>query len=549
MNKKTLVSLILSLALCLSCCVSLVVSSDSQVDTSASGHHSGHHGGGGKTRFVPYAPFNDYLNYLDDNGSFVPDLFRFYQGVKVLAEDSRDNISEATDDMLNSWDKFKSYLCDYMYSNVAGQRVKDLVDYANQSTDGLTSGKAVNSFIAKRSFTLSYDENNNPSLVETDTMFFWKDENHTIANDFTGVHLGDFYMTPNTAFFIREFSDNRTPIMFYADVSNVQIVYSDAVSGFDNRPFELRFSADTTYNCVDSEGNVDSLTTGSRTLTDIRALKDSNINSIDAGDALASQAMYNTRFSEYTVNGILPNIFVFCNNVQKSDGTHLFPNNWRGGGGVPTWYLSSGGFFPKNYSTTSLTFNTQTDTNIDPRKPPAIKNPDPRLNVNTLLTTANVDNYADFGVTYNSLTGKFDLDVNALAAGLAAQIVPQFEGVFNGVYQAQPDIDSSDWSVSNLTNNYVEDYSDLVVDISNEVQEILDSRSPVWVPPRYPAVNTSAFIPAQVPTIPTNTLPSYIGVQMGESLSLGWDLFDHLGLAVIVVPIILMLLLWRFTGR
>ena len=65
MNKKTFVSLILSLTLCLSCCVSLVVSSDSQVDTSAGGHH----GGGGKSRFVPYAPFNDYLNYLDDNGS------------------------------------------------------------------------------------------------------------------------------------------------------------------------------------------------------------------------------------------------------------------------------------------------------------------------------------------------------------------------------------------------------------------------------------------------------------------------------------------------
>lgn len=545
MNKKTLVSLILSLVLCLFCCVSLFVSADSQVDTSASGHH----GGGGKSRFVPYAPFNDYLNYLDDNGSSIPDLFRFYQGVKVLAEDSRDNISEATDDMLNSWDKFKSYLCDYMYSNVAGQRVKDLVDYANQSTDGLTTGQTVTSFIAKRSITLSYDENNVADLVETDTMYFWKDDNHTIANDFTGVQLGDFYMMPNTAFYIREFSDNRNPIMFYADVSNVQIVYSDSVSGFDNRPFWLRFPADTTFNCVDSEGNVDSLTTVSSMLVGFYALKNSSLNSIDAGDDLASQAMYNSHFSEYTENGILPNTFVFANNVQKSDGTRLFPNNWRGGHGSPTWYLSSGGFFPKNNSTTSLTFSTQTDTNIDPRKPPAVKNPDARLNVTTLLTTANVDNYADFGITYNSVTGKFDLDLNVLAAGLAAQIVPQFEGVFNGVYQAQPDIDSSDWSVSNLTNNYVEDYSDLVVDISNEVQEILDSRSPVWVPPRYPAVNTSAFIPAQVPSIPTNTLPTNIGAQMGETLSLGWDLFDHLGLAVIVVPIIVMLLLWRFTGR
>ena len=85
----------------------------------------------------------------------LPDLFRFYQGVKVIAEDSTGIITDATDDMLNSWDKFKSYLCDYMYSNVAGQRVKDLVDYANQSTTGLTTGKGVYSFIAKRSFALT----------------------------------------------------------------------------------------------------------------------------------------------------------------------------------------------------------------------------------------------------------------------------------------------------------------------------------------------------------------------------------------------------------
>lgn len=502
----------------------------------------GHHGGGGKSRFVPYAPFNDYLNYLNDNGSFVPDLFDFYQGVQVLQSSATDTISDNTTEVLQTWDKFKSYLVSHMYSNVSAQRVKDLVDYANQSTDGLTTGQAVTSFIAKRSFTLSYDDNNNPSLVETDTMYFWKDDNHTIANDFTGVQLGNFYMMPNTAFFIREFSDNRTPIMFYADVSNVQIVYSDAVSGFDNRPFQLRFSADTTYNCVDSDGNVDSLTTGNRTLTDILALNDSDKNSIDAGDALASQAMYNTHFSEYTENGILPNIFVFTNNVQKSDGTRLFPNNWRGGGGVPKWYLSSGGFFPKNFSTTSLTFNTQTDTNIDPRKPPAIKNPDPRLNVNTLLTTANVDNYADFGVTYNSLTGKFDLDVNALVAGLAAQIAPQFEGVFNGVYQAQPDIDSNDWNAPSLTNNYVSDYSDLVVDISNEVQEVLDSRSPVWVPPRFPALETDPIVSYTYPTLPTNTVPQSVLDDVGTVSRIGFDAFDTLGDSIIGILVALAVL-------
>lgn len=467
----------------------------------------GHHGGGGKSRFVPYAPFNDILNNINQE---YP-LSDFWHGIQVLNSSATDTIADNTTEVLQTWDKFKSYLASHMYSNVAGQRVKDLVDYANQSTGGLTTGKAVNSFIAKRSLTLSYDDNNKPSLVETDTMFFWKDENHTIANDFTGVQLGDFYMMPNTAFFIREFSDNRTPIMFYADVSNVQIVYSNTSSGFDNHPFDLRFKADTTYSCVDSEGNIDSLTTGkSSSLLNFYALKNSNINSIDSGDNIASQAMYNTHFTEYTEKGILPNIFVFCNNAQKSDGTRLFPNNWRGGNGSPTWYLSSGGFFPKNASTTSLTFNTQTTTNIDPKKPPAVINPDARLNVNTLLTTANVDNYADFGVTYNSVTGKFDLDVNALAAGLAAQIAPQFDGVFDGVYQAQPDIDTNDWTTPNLTNNYISDYSDLVVDISNDVQEVLNDRSPVVLTrPLVPAVTTFShfdFLPSYTVSTFDNSL-------------------------------------------
>ena len=197
----------------------------------------GHHGGGGKSRFVPYAPFNDILNNINQE---YP-LSDFWHGIEVLNSSATDAIADNTTEVLQTWDKFKSYLASHMYSNVAGQRVKDLVDYANQSTDGLTTGQAVTSFIAKRSYTLSFDANNNPDLVETDTMYFWKDNNHTIKNDFTGVQIGDFYMMPNTAFFIREFSDNRNPIMFYADVSNVKIVDSDTISGFDNHPFDLSF--------------------------------------------------------------------------------------------------------------------------------------------------------------------------------------------------------------------------------------------------------------------------------------------------------------------
>lgn len=516
--------------------------------------NSGHHGGGGKSRFVPYAPFNDILNNVNQE---YP-LSEFWHGIQVLNSSVTDTISDNTTEVLQTWDKFKSYLASHMYSNVAGQRVKDLVDYANQSTDGLTTGQAVYSFIAKRSFALTLDDSGKPDLVETDTMYYWRDKNHTIANDFTGVQIGNFYMMPNTVFVIREFSDGREPIMFYADATQYDITSHGNTSEFVNNPYYIRLKNEHTFTCVDSDGTVESVTlpSGSRynQIIEFYALNTDNssayVNSIYVNDFFAKQAEHYSHFSDYLEDGILPNIFVLCNTVQDPDGSGvLFPNSVVGGGGAPKWYFSSGGFIFSNNRTSDQTFNIQTDTQIDPRKPPALVNPDLRLNTGVLLTQANVDNYADFGVSYNNITGKFDLDLNALAAGLAAQIVPQFEGVFNGVYQAQPDIDSHDWSAPSLTNNYVSDYSDLVVDISNEVQEVLDSRSPVWVPPRYPAVNTSAFIPATYPTIPTQTFqPNYVQ-SVGDTLTLGWDIFDGLGLCAIIVPIVIMLLLWRLTGR
>ena len=515
--------------------------------------HGGHHGGGGKSRFVPYAPFNDILNNINQE---YP-LSDFWHGIQVLNSSATDTISDNTTEVLQTWDKFKSYLASHMYSNVAGQRVKDLVDYANQSTEGLTTGKGVYSFIAKRSFALTLDDLGKPDLVETDTMYYWRDKNHTIANDFTGVQIGNFYMMPNTIFVIREFSDGRDPIMFYADATQYDITSNSNLSEFDNNPYYFRLRNGHTFTCVDSDGTVESVTLPSGSyynqIIEFYALNNesgSYTNSIYVGDFFAKQAEHYSRFSDYLEDGILPNIFVLCNTVQQPNGSNvLFPNSASGGLGAPTWYFSSGGFISSNERTTDSTFNTQTDTQIDPRKPPALVNPDLRLNTGVLLTQANVDNYADFGVTFNDVTGKFDLDLNALAAGLAANIVPQFQAVFDGTYSAQPDIDSNDWSVSNLTNNYIDDYSDLVVDISNEVQEVLDSRSPVWVPPRYPAVNTSAFIPAQYPTIPTQTFQSNYVKSVGDTLTLGWDIFDGLGLCAIIVPIVIMLLLWRLTGR
>lgn len=70
-----------------------------------------------------------------------------------------------------------------------------------------------------------------------------------------------------------------------------------------------------------------------------------------------------------------------------------------------------------------------------------------------------------------------------------------------------------------------------------------------WEPPEYPPVNTAPFIPATYPTIPTGTLPTNFAQNMGSVLQDGWDLFDHLEVLGVICPLVVIVLLWRITGK
>lgn len=70
-----------------------------------------------------------------------------------------------------------------------------------------------------------------------------------------------------------------------------------------------------------------------------------------------------------------------------------------------------------------------------------------------------------------------------------------------------------------------------------------------WEPPEYKPVNTAPFIPATYPTIPTGTLPVSFAQNMGGILQDGWDIFDHLDVLVILCPLVIIVLLWRITGK
>ena len=149
------------------------------------------------------------------------------------------------------------------------------------------------------------------------------------------------------------------------------------------------------------------------------------------------------------------------------------------------------------------------------------------------------NNYSDYGFDYDSLNGTLDLDPTVLAGALAGALIPEFEGVFDLVYGAQPGIGLD----FNATNNIL-DYLDLI-------EENQGGDLSVWEPPSYPAVNTSTYIPASVPNYETyalQTIPDEYIEGTGDWFFFGYDLIDSLGLLVFVIPLVILGLFWRFTG-
>ena len=61
------------------------------------------------------------FDYLQNGGTLIPDV-----GYIVTPDD---------------WERFKNMDSDAFYESVHAQRIKDLVDYANQSTTSLTTGQ------------------------------------------------------------------------------------------------------------------------------------------------------------------------------------------------------------------------------------------------------------------------------------------------------------------------------------------------------------------------------------------------------------------------
>ena len=303
---------------------------------------------------------------------------------------------------------------------------------------------------------------------------------------------------------------------------------------------------------------------------------------------VSNSYLYGMRFNVMTENTIEANINSLClpNNTNYHGEYLLGVSEWgQSSNGVYDDYVSdlnlltgriyvkfakkdgaSGGatlsryFYPLNYLKVGFYItNDNTSENT----------------VNNSWTTANtqnyyIDNYYDGGTVINNnnkdtefnggLLPLFDIDpdlpladiidlltdllpdVNArLQPTLDVSIDDLFDRLFD-FYNKMPAIDMN-WDPTLDSENYWE------VELPSPPDDGGGGGGSVWVPPEYKPVNTAPFIPATYPTIPTGTLPVNYAQGMGSVLQDGWDIFYELDLLTVICPLVVIVLLWRITGK
>lgn len=463
------------------------------------------------SRFTAYAPtadmpfdqyqdFMDLLNYEASQGLFNPDLVG-------------------------------SIPADALIKSAYTERAKELVEYANQSTGGApTPLKNAYAFIAKRKVFYP-----NSNAYEVDYLYYWQDNNRTKPN-LDGVSIGNFYIQPNTAVLCR-YNSNGYSTVTYTTTDQLHLYYN---TSFNDSPFYFQFPRTGSFSCYNSEGTIESLSwdTSAGWFYDpspVYFVSSPSVNSITSNFLINA---YNANSSRYTAGfgDIMTNAQCFMSN-SVNPSNHRITLDSTINSGLINWYMSSYGNFT---GTNFVPFST--DTNINAQKAPVynVYNSN-TFNSGATLTTQNVNNYADYGITYNNDTHEFELDVNALAVGVAAELDAKFKPAFDGVYGAQPDIGAN---FTNNTNNYLDIVEDFAVDLINKQYPPASG----WIPPKYPSVNTSAYIPVTYPTIPTATYPQGYLESMGDTLTEGQDIFDTFGVLDIIIPIVIFLVLWRILG-
>lgn len=414
--------------------------------------------------------------------------------------------------------------------------IKYLVENAN-AKNNKTLGNQYN-FIARRSFEYP----NISGLKEVDTLIFYIDENADVFNN-DNIFYEKVGLPPNSVMLIRQNSTSSTTHQMVYIFPSMYFKLERLAYG------ELNFTVNpdgaySTIKAFTAEGtqSYDMYTSPYPNRSCVVPVTNNTINSIVDNYLTTYQNQYGHSSlltyagSDRPFTALEALVGLYFNSEYSIPFMGRLP--------IPTKWFVSAAFLNSNYNS-FLQSNFSYDDNINPQLPPAyFVNNDNSIHYGSQLTTNNVEKYYDYGVTYNQDEDKFELDLDKLTAKINADIVPHFDATFKGVYENQPEI-GMDFN-SDLSLN--------LPDISNQLVNDLVINSgggggSSWEPPSYPAVNTSAFIPATYPTFTIQTIPPAYGEVMGETLSNGWDILDSLGIISLLVPFVIIILFWRFTGK
>lgn len=208
------------------------------------------------------------------------------------------------------------------------------------------------------------------------------------------------------------------------------------------------------------------------------------------------------------------------------------------GTSYPTYTL---GFYETNSPDNKYIYETQMGS---PKSNTYIYNYDNSYVGGTVVDNSNKNTIFD-----GTLNNCFDVDGNViLPFDFDADIAPRLnaslntlEAKVNDFFIDMPDLGDL-WTNRNTDNNYF------------NLPYTPPSPSPPsahWESPTYPAVNTSAYIPADVPSYGTyaiQTAPATVITGSGKVMSLGWGLMDSLGFIALIIPLCILGIFWDLTG-
>lgn len=163
-----------------------------------------------------------------------------------------------------------------------------------------------------------------------------------------------------------------------------------------------------------------------------------------------------------------------------------------------------------------------------------------------IITYENVENYNQYGYTYNNVTNSIEFDPNLYSNFFDLDIKPKLENEFNNIFSHFPDIDAtySDDDTNVNYNNLVEIIKQLQQPspvVTGNVNVDVDVTFPSEFYKTYPPLNTEPVFVAENPDVDfafDSPLPMRVLETSGGFISLASDFLEDIGL----MPVLLLCL-------